>query len=178
MDSQCSMKFKTTCLGLLLVLSAAPSWAIYKCTEEGRTVFQEQACADGRGVRIDVRPASGAGPDGGQPAAQTRGQTEADRLNALTAQSQRDRRIVTLDARLIPDAQSAIDRKRYNCDQEMTALKNRKMTARNNLAGATWEQSLSTEMTAVATRCDTELRLLQDDLSRYQQEASELKRSK
>lgn len=40
----------------------------------------------------------------------------------------------------------------------MAALRNRKQSAANNLAGATWELSLSSEMSAVATRCDTKQR--------------------
>lgn len=36
--------------------------------------------------------------------------------------------------------------------REMDALRAQKARASNNLAGATWEQSLSTEMQAVASR--------------------------
>ena len=36
--------------------------------------------------------------------------------------------------------------------REMDALRAQKARANNNLAGATWEQSLSTEMQAVAAR--------------------------
>ena len=36
--------------------------------------------------------------------------------------------------------------------REMDALRAQKARANNNLAGATWEQSLSTEMQAVASR--------------------------
>jgi hypothetical protein len=68
--------------------------------------------------------------------------------------------------------------KRRACDKELSRLRASKSNASNNLAGATWEQSLSTEMSAIATRCDTETRMLQDDLSRFRQEVTELRRTK
>lgn len=37
-------------------------------------------------------------------------------------------------------------------DLELAELQQKKLNARNNLAGATWEQSISTEMNAVTSR--------------------------
>lgn len=50
-------------IGLALAALAAPAWAIHKCVgPDGRAVFQDAPCADGRGQRIEVRPASGHAP--------------------------------------------------------------------------------------------------------------------
>lgn len=46
------------------LLAASPAWAINKCTgPDGKVVFQDAPCADGRGGKIDVKPASGFGSD-------------------------------------------------------------------------------------------------------------------
>lgn len=37
-------------------------------------------------------------------------------------------------------------------EQELAALRTKKMQANNNLAGATWEQSISTEMSVVVEK--------------------------
>lgn len=43
------------------LLAVTPAWAINKCTgADGKVVFQDAACP-GKGEKIDVRPASGAG---------------------------------------------------------------------------------------------------------------------
>lgn len=57
------MKLKWTAAALALACSCAPAWAINKCVgADGRVEFQDAPCADGRGGRIDVRPASGHAP--------------------------------------------------------------------------------------------------------------------
>lgn len=100
--------------------------------------------------------------------------TEADRLNASTAASQRERRRRDLETIHVPNAAGFIYRQRVQCDAEIRALQARKLSAANNLAGATWEGSISTEMTAIATRCDSRNRELRDDLEAMRKECREL----
>ena len=145
--------------GFALLCSQA--WAINKCTgADGQTTFQDAPCA-GKGAAIVVRPASGNAP-GVTMTAPTAGaaqpgkpQTEAQRLEALVTASQQERRKLELEARLVPEAFNAISAQRAACDQELKTLQARKGTASNNLAGATYEVSISSEMTAIATRCST-----------------------
>lgn len=160
---------KTLAVLIATTALAAPAWAVNKCTgPDGKVVFQDAPCA-GKGERIDVRPASGASsvvPRPAAPAASAAApapMTEAQRLEGVLASSQAQRRRTDLEALLVPQAKQAIDRNRSQCDQEMQGLRARKAAANNNLAGATWEASLSQEMQAVATRCDTKHRELRDD---------------
>lgn len=44
------------------------------------------------------------------------------------------------------------------CQQQQAALAAKKGSTRNNLAGATWEASISAETQAAATTCDTKAR--------------------
>lgn len=175
---------------ILLVLAAAfclplPASAVNKCVgADGRAVFQDMPCADGRGEKMVIRPASGNAPmappatatqAAGVGAATAAPQTEVERLRALADRLRDGNRISSLEVRVIPDAYGRVNAQKARCDAEFEALRARKAQANNNLAGATWEQSISSEMAAVATRCDTEGRVLQADLDRYQKELAALK---
>ena len=173
------------CAALLLI---APAHAINKCrTPDGKTIFQDAPCAPGQGGKIEVRPASGYA----QPTAATvtsaavttttttpaKPQTEAQRIDAQAEVLRKENRLHTLQVRAIPDARAAVDRQKLRCDGDMAELKNKKQLATNNLAGATWEQSISSEMAATATRCDTESRTLTKELDTLLQEQEAIKKA-
>ena len=162
-----------------LALQPLPAAAINKCTgPDGKTTFQDAPCT-GKGETLNVRPASGAAP-----AATRRAEgasdtpdvptTEAQRINAQIAASQKARRVQELELRSVPGAQADVDRLRQQCDGEIQALRRQKSNANNNLAGATWEGAISGEMTAVATRCDTRARDLRADADRLLVECRQL----
>lgn len=169
----------TITITAVLMCLAAHAQAINKCTApDGKTVFQDAPCATGQGGKIDIKPASGPARPTAAPAAanpSTRGQTEAQRLEAMAGTLHKENRLSTLLARAIPDAQHRIDQQRTRCDRELAALQAKKPLARNNLAGATWEQSISAEMSAVALRCDTEHRSLMHTLDTLQKEREEIR---
>lgn len=167
----------------VLCLAPSASWAINKCIGlDGKTVFQDAPCAPGRGGQIEVKPASGhapppmtAAPTATSAASLPAPQTEIERIRALSRKLNRENRLMTLENRAIPDARAAIDNQRIQCEREQAALRQRKMAAANNLAGATWEQSISEEMSAAARRCDTEIRFRMSQLESLQKEQSEIK---
>ncbi|WP_315123988.1 DUF4124 domain-containing protein [Comamonas antarctica] len=164
-------------------LAHLPAWAVYKCVDaNGRVTFQQSACSGAtQGAKLDVQPASGypaspppsnaATADSSSPRA-----SEADRLNALSARLAKENRLSTLNNLTIGGAQDDIVRARRQCQAELDAVRNRKKLASNDLAGATWEQSLSAEMQAIAAQCDTEQRRLQAILDRYLTEKQDLER--
>jgi len=171
---------KKTTLLALACLAASPTWAVNKCTIEGRVVFQDAACP-GKGEVLVVRPASGAAPappnEAGSDSAQPerkKPMTEAQRIEARVRSSQDARRRSDLETRIVPGVGMEIDRHRSQCDREYRALQDKKRAANNNLAGATWEGSISSEMTALATRCDTRNRDLRADLEKLRAECQRL----
>lgn len=166
-------------LALILSISAvtAPAWAINKCAIDGRVVFQDAPCP-GKGEALTVRPASGAGSSA-EARSQTgqtpqKAMTEAQRIEASVKSSQDARRKAELESRIVPDAEGEIERHRSQCDREYHALQDRKRLANNNLAGATWEGSISSEMTALATRCDTRNRDLRAEADKLRAECQRL----
>lgn len=170
-------------LGVVMALGACSAWAVNKCTlPGGRVVFQDAPCATGKGETLTVKPSRGnstsqpapaaASPDVGASSDQSL--TEAQRIEQRVAESQRARRRQELEVRLLPESLIAIDRHRAFCDQQLAQLQNKKRLANNNLAGATWEGSISSEMVALATRCDTQNRELRDEAERRRAECRAL----
>jgi uncharacterized small protein (DUF1192 family) len=146
---------------------------IYKCTVAGKTVFSDQPC-DADAKPLDVRPASGRGAD-------QRLSSDGTPINAssnpqeLLSRMERDRRIRDLEHEIrarrsrISDEQSAMDR-------EIAALRQQKTRANNNLAGATWEKSISEEMSAVVGRYDVRIRTLQDEINRLENDLNAMRK--
>ena len=150
-----------------MLLAAAPAWAINKCTgADGKVVFQDAPCA-GRGEAIDVRPASGHAPKAppapaATDAAQATPAKPARKEGAFGATWQRR---TYLENRGIPDAEAALYTNKKSCEQKQ---------ANNNLAGATYLQSLAAEMQAAATMCDVRSRELNAELDAMKKELREL----
>lgn len=162
---------------LVALAGSAPIWAVNKCIIDGQVVFQDAACA-GKGEAIKVRPASGSAhpaavlPNGGE--VPPKPLTEAQRIESKVKQSQDARRKADLETRIVPGTDAEIARHRAQCDREYQALQVKKTKANNNLAGATWENSISNEMSALATRCDTRNRDMRSDLEKLLTECRQL----
>ena len=163
---------------LLLFLNAhAPAWAINKCTgADGKVVFQDAPCADGKGGKIDVRPASGASV--AQDASLTETAPTRATMSKEGAFGETWQRRTFLENRGIADARSSLRSHQQRCADKQRELAARKNYSSNNLAGATWEQSISTEMQAVATICDSQSRELRAQLDGLEKELRELQAKK
>jgi len=172
-----SRGYLAAAIAVAAIAGLAPAWAVNKCVIDGQTVFQDAACP-GKGEAITVKPASGASrpaatdPSGTDTAVKP--MTEAQRIESKVKQSQDSRRKVDLETRIVPGTENEIARHRAQCDREYQALQAKKSYAKNNLAGATWENSISSEMAALATRCDTRNRDLRDELERLRAECQKL----
>lgn len=160
------------------ILAAAPAWAINKCTgPDGKTVFQDAPCP-GKGEQITVKPASGNAP---KATAVTPSDPSATPASATTPAKKKEgafgdswQRRTFLENRGVPDAEAAVNAHRLNCEQKQASLRARQGSANNNLAGATYLQSLAAEMQATATMCDVRSRELNANLDSMKKELREL----
>jgi len=155
----------------VLALATTPAFAVYKCKDAtGRTVFQERRCETigAKGSQIEVRPASGqpTSPAPSTAATQAAPQTEAARLRTLNERSSKESQLHKLVELEIPAARARIRNASNQCEARMKAVKSQKSRANNNLAGATWEQSISAEMQAIATQCTADQTRANADLDR------------
>lgn len=174
--ARCALGTLATIAALLLATSAHAQ--VYKCRLDGQTVFADQPCA-ADAKPIDVRPASGHSapslPAVVIPGAASQAINSSNNPQAVVARAERERAIrelqITIDARRgqVGDEQAAMDR-------EIASLRQQKSYANNNLAGATWQKSISEEMNAVVGRYDVRIRSLQDEIDRLEVDLSPLRR--
>ena len=123
---------------------------VYKCSEGGRTVFSDSPCPGGGGKAISVRPASGASAPATTAGDEAPLNSSAN-PKAMLAKLERERKLRSVEVEIDRlEAEMEADPRRMN--SEMAALKTKKYSAYNNLAGATWEASISQEMQAVVQR--------------------------
>lgn len=166
-----------------LLTAATPAWSINKCVgPDGKVSFQEQPCP-GKGGAIEVKPASGMAPAPAPASASTPDTPAAPA--AVTPATKKEgvfgetyRRKLDLETHLISSTRAELNGHLQNCDAQQRALAAKKGQARNNLAGATWEQSISAEMQAVAATCDTRARDLRSRLDGFERELRDLKAAK
>jgi len=158
-----------------LSLASGAQAQVYKCKIDGKTVFSDQPCsADAK--PIDVRPAMGSGEPSSeffQPSAAPI--NSSNNPQAVVERMELDRARRTLE-REISDRRSQINAEQAAMDRELGTLRQQKLRARNNLAGATWEKSISEEMNAVVARYDVRIRTLQDEIARMEADLTGLRK--
>lgn len=148
----------------VLILIAQPSWALYKCVgASGATSFQEMPCERAQAqtaikplVEAPKAPAASADAPAAAPGArpsiyEQNKQAEAERLRFDAQYALRDKLAM-------------LERHRAACDAQQREILANTARARNNLAGATYAQSIATEANAAAVRCETRGRELQADV--------------
>ena len=148
--------FSTALTSLALVSPVAH--AVYKCQVDGVTTYQAQPCsgASKPEQQMNIRAGSPAvtqvsGKPEVQSAAQKSASSSAGAEKLAVEQMARERQIREANYE-IGNLERRIANRSEQLTREMDALRAQKARANNNLAGATWEQSLSTEMQAVAAR--------------------------
>jgi hypothetical protein len=136
-------------------LTVLPAWAVNKCTgPDGSVVFQDAPCA-GKGEALVVRPAAGARAPEAPAAVAKKPVSEAQRLEANIAASQKERRLRDLTQREVPGADAAIQQNLYDCKAEQARIERDQFAYVQNLYGKTHAAQRAAEMAAAATRCDT-----------------------
>ena len=170
------MRLSTTIVLMLFVVPCASQAEMYKCSENGVTSFQERPCK-GAGGAIAVRPASGYGNQQvtPQPAANTSSASSSPQNeNERLSQMQRERRLREMSYD-IADAEREIKLLETAMETELASLNEKKGRANNNLAGATWEQSISSEMQVVADKYRLKIATAQARLDSLRKERESLK---
>ena len=159
-------------VSLTCFIAFPASAEMFKCLEDGKTVFQDRPCS-GAGTAISVTPANRTttpGSEGGKPQAEP---SSITKLRNHTQSMELDRRQREI-AYAIRDSEQEIDGYRAQMDRELAALQYKKSQANNNLAGATWEQSISTEMQAVSEKYRTKIQIARDRIVDLRQRAADL----
>jgi len=156
-------KTQTLIAAALLLAAAVPAWALNKCTgPDGKVSFQDDPCeAAHKAESFEPHPASGAGVK--QPAAlnaASKPMTEAERLNALSDASAKERRRRDLTERLVPGARADVQNNRAACQRIQAELRADQYAYKQNMYGKTHAAQRASEMAATAAQCDTKDREL------------------
>ena len=169
---------KSFALVLCLYIAAAPVAAqeMHACTVDGKKVFQDRPC---KGAQIKLQ----------QPSPSERKSTESvpDASTADTVKREKERREAYLAASeksrktrdteyQIKVTENEIARLQDERDKKLSSLRSEKRGANNNLAGAVYLDSISSEMQAVAARYETDIRSKQAQLTKLQDELVALKK--
>lgn len=159
------MKGAITAAALASLLTAGPAAAVYKCQVNGETVFSQTPCAaDAEKVEVKVHRPS----EGETKAAEER----ANWLREENAAMRADRK--SRDAAIeIAKLEREIEGYQVQMDKELAALRGQKARANNNLAGATWEQSIATEMQAVVDKYSTKIKINRDKIAALREQQNQ-----
>lgn len=157
-------KFNFFALTLLLALGLPLQAAVYKCEKEGVTTFSQTPCGDDAETTRYTTVGQSAAVVQNNAAISSKGATEVD---AYIKQRQLKRQLKKLELEK--------DQKIAERNKTMNAIRDKQMTAKNNdVAGATYLQSLAQEMSAVVDAYDTEIKSLDQQLSSVKAELSKL----
>lgn len=157
------MKIIIACLCLVSVSATAQQ--VNKCQIDGKTVYQHAPCKAGATAnKLSIK-------DDAPPKEVVEAQRE--RLFSYAKSVENDHQLNQLN-RDINTEESNIRRYQRSMDIEIDSLQNKKKQSRNNLAGATWEQSISSEMSAIAEKYQTKIKVSQDRLEHLRKEKASL----
>lgn len=158
----------------LLFISPLAVAEVYKCTEDGKTIYSQDPCSEESEI-VDlsnvgsVVGVSHAGTVSIESSGVTKpapiGDHRQDVSSYLKAQELR-REITKLEYK-----RNQVFKER---DLSLKQLKQRKNYANNNLAGASWEQSLSQEMQAVTAAADSQISSIDRQIASFQQQLNSL----
>lgn len=151
------MKGTIAATAIAAMLTASPAAAIYKCLVEGETVFSQTPCApDAQPVAVKIhRPSD----DEARRAAERAEWTERQ---SATLRSERKGRAAAIE---IESLERQINVYQQDMEKELSSLREKKASANNNLAGATWEQAQAVEMQAVVDRYNTKIEIARSKIA-------------
>lgn len=139
---------------------------IYKCIVNGKTVFSGSPCAqDAEKIELKVN----------KPSTEDRAlmEQQVDKWGkGIAKQKLIQKRDAVL--REIRRNQFRLDSLNDEMESELEALRIKKRRAYHNLAGATWEQSISEEMNSITRKYQVKLDGLHRDMDRLQRQADRL----
>ncbi|HSA48103.1 MAG TPA: DUF4124 domain-containing protein [Candidatus Competibacteraceae bacterium] len=146
--------------------------AINKCVDDvGKVVYQSAPCpATAKGSEITLQKAPPV------PVASPVDAEELKRIQQTANAMERERKLKEIN-RVISDTEELITDYRQAMNSELSALQQKKQLAQNNLAGATWEQSISAEMSSVTQKYDALIRDQQTRIERLRADADQLRKT-
>jgi|WetSurSiteA1Bulk_404760.scaffolds.fasta_scaffold75204_1 predicted RNase H-like nuclease (RuvC/YqgF family) len=150
---------------LLFFISAAHA-AMYKCIVNGETVFSDTPCTvNAKEIEIKVLKPT--------PNDISEANERNKKSDDFTDKVNRDARKGAIKTEIY-DLERRVSGYQNSMNKEIAHLKAKKARANNNLAGATWENSISSEMQAVSDKYGQEIKIAISRIERLRSELSRL----
>ncbi len=168
---------KPLLLCVCLLSSSAFAGQYYVCTDAaGKKLFSQSPCAKGSSAEVKTyenhlatTPDDESDVSHSPASTSKKLATESDSYRAIRDGNRRNE--ITRDIKKTEQKISELERRR---DLELALLRRQKSYANNNLAGATYQQSISTEMQTVTDRYASLINNHRDDISRMRTELATL----
>ncbi|KKO43956.1 hypothetical protein WG68_18130 [Arsukibacterium ikkense] len=152
---------------LLLLVPSVVTANVYKCEIDGVMTFSQIPCSDDAEVTHyateELKPLQ---LQQGELVVTENAAATMDRLRGALRKRDIQQQINRLEAEKL--------RKIAERNAKINQLRNAKLAAENNLAGAVQQDSISGEMTAVVTQYDTDVRMIESEINRLNDEARQL----
>ncbi|WP_275100156.1 DUF4124 domain-containing protein [Sedimenticola hydrogenitrophicus] len=153
-------------LGMIAALFASQAGAAYKCVVDGKTTFSQTRCApEAEKMELKARQPSETDIQN----AETRAEEIKDQITKNKVQ--RDTRKIKYR---ISELERDVSRYQRSMDAELEIIRLKKTQANNNLAGATYEQALATEMKAVIDNYSSKISDARDQIKELRGQLSGL----
>ncbi|KRS22817.1 hypothetical protein AAY72_01505 [Alishewanella sp. WH16-1] len=152
-------------LSLIFTLLLSGPVQVYKCDFNGTVIYSQQPCGDNsEKVEVKAVPKMSGSANANQTAKPA--VSEFDQISLNIKKRNLNIEFTRLNAR-----KERLLRER---DAELAKLKAKKRRSANNLAGATWEESISTEMAAVVKKYETDINELNREIDKLKTEIDSL----
>ncbi|SNY41069.1 protein of unknown function [Arsukibacterium tuosuense] len=152
---------------LLWLLPLSAMATVFKCEVDGVVTYSQIPCSHDAELTEYTTDEVDSPAKQQKPAAQTESPSET-LVRVRDALTKRDMQLQI--TRLKGDKARLQSRR----DIEITKLRQSKLQANNNLAGAVWENSLSKEMAAITAKYDSDIRSVDSELDRLSKQLRRL----
>ena len=146
-------------LGLTLAMSAAAD--VYRCEQDGQTVFSDSPCGENAENLGDVEAPKPGGSMG------------SGLSDEFFNERSQERGLKHIDNE-IDDLQEQKANMRQAMQQELNQVTRKRRMANNNLAGAVWENSLAKDKQAIQDKWRSRIQEVNEEIARYRQKRREL----
>lgn len=171
------VRWKIFAILIAATLCAQPTIAqVYRCKGPNGIEMQQVPCI-GQGEKLNVRPASGSAAavpsqaDSSQPPGGAKVKSRVEK-NVEALQDERLRREGWFEMQAL---KAKLNNILIQCAAEQRRIGNERAYSNNNLAGATRDVSITTEMKAAASVCDTKVRSAEREVDQLVKHCEKIK---
>jgi len=163
-------------IALSFAHQAASQTNFYQCKDKwGQPVFSQRPCGSDAEQHSVTPHSQISTPSRDQPVATAPGESPAAEAETFSIEVTRTKRRLSEIDEDLDRREARIARYSDERDAKIAILKDKRRYANNNLAGATWQESLASEMQAIATQYDTKINSQQQKIDDLQEESRLLK---